>query len=45
MHVRHRHTDYDAILRLGPDEEAREIARRRVRQEIDEKLGEWGYKS
>ncbi len=44
-HVRHRYTDYDAILdRLGPDEDARETARRRVRQEIDEKLGEWGYK-
>ena len=30
---------------LALDEDAREIARRRVRQEIDEKLEEWEFKS
>lgn len=38
-HARHAHTDYDALLKEGYD---RESARHFVREDINEKLAEWG---
>jgi len=38
-HIRHAHTDYDQLLEEGYD---REAARHFVREDINEKLSEWG---
>jgi len=40
-HIRHRHTDYDALLRAG---ESREAARSKISARINEVAKEWGAK-
>jgi hypothetical protein len=40
-HIRHKHTEYDALLRDG---EAREKARKLTWKKIEGVMKEWGFK-
>jgi hypothetical protein len=39
-HVRHRHTNYDALLAGGTD---RKVARKAVNRKIESVIRDWGY--
>jgi hypothetical protein len=39
-HVRHKHTEYDALLRAGTE---RDVARKMTRKKIESTMREWGF--